>query len=54
MNKESHISALRQRHAELDTRIREAESHHSYDNVAVSRMKTEKLHLKEEIERLSH
>lgn len=54
MNKESHIAALRQRHAELDTRIREEEAHHTYDNVAVSRMKTEKLHIKEEIERLSH
>ncbi|WP_109121806.1 YdcH family protein [Azospirillum sp. TSO22-1] len=54
MNKESHIATLRQRHAELDTRIREEEAHHSYDNVAVSRMKAEKLHLKEEIERLSH
>lgn len=54
MNKESHIAALRQRHADLDTRIREEEAHHSYDNVAVSRLKAEKLHIKEEIDKLSH
>lgn len=54
MNKESHIATLRQRHADLDTRIREEEAHAAYDTIAVARMKTEKLHLKEEIERLTH
>ena len=54
MNKESHIAQLRQRHAELDTRIREEEAHYIYDQIAVSRMKTEKLHIKEEIDRLCH
>lgn len=54
MNKESHIATLRQRHIELDTRIREEEAHHTYDTIAVSRMKAEKLHIKEEIDRLSH
>lgn len=54
MNKEAHIAALRQRHADLDEKIREEEAHHSYDSVAVSRMKAEKLQLKEEIDRLSN
>ncbi len=52
MNKESHIAVLRQRHSELDERIRTEEAHHTYDSVAVARLKTEKLHLKEEIDRL--
>ncbi|HYG87933.1 MAG TPA: YdcH family protein [Azospirillum sp.] len=54
MNKEAHIAALRQRHSDLDEKIRAEEAHHTYDSIAVARMKAEKLHLKEEIERLCH
>lgn len=54
MNKEMHLDTLRQRHAELDSRIREEEAHHLYDSIAVARLKTEKLYIKEEIDRLTH
>jgi len=54
MNKDSYVETLRQRHAELDSRIREEEAHHVYDSIAITRLKTEKLHIKEEIDRLTH
>ncbi|WP_084536944.1 YdcH family protein [Azospirillum halopraeferens] len=54
MSVESHIAALRQRHADLDDKIRREETHAAYNSVEVKRMKMEKLHVKEEIDRLSH
>jgi hypothetical protein len=53
MGLESHISSLRQRHAELDRKIQQEESRHFFDSVAVARMKVDKLHIKEEIQRLT-
>lgn len=52
MSKESHIAALRQRHADLEEKIRREENHSAYDQVAVSRLKAEKLRIKEEIDQM--
>ncbi|HEY0832645.1 MAG TPA: DUF465 domain-containing protein [Azospirillum sp.] len=52
MSKESHIAALRQRHTELEEKIRQQESHPAYDQTAVSKLKAEKLRIKEEIDQM--
>ncbi|MGQ9365661.1 YdcH family protein [Azospirillum sp. ST 5-10] len=54
MSMESHIAALRQRHAELDEKIQREEAHVAFNSIEVQRMKMEKLHLKEQLERLRH
>lgn len=52
MSLQSHLLALTERHASLETRIAE-EDHRPAPNVQeLSRMKREKLRLKEEMERL--
>lgn len=53
MNVDSHLDQLRQRHQGLKARIREEERHPSVDHLEITAMKREKLHLKEEIERLA-
>ena len=53
MNVDSHLDQLRQRHAGLKEAIRQEERHPGADHVKISALKREKLHLKEEIERLS-
>jgi hypothetical protein len=53
MSTESHIAALRQRHTELDQRIHNEEAHPAHDPVEVTRLKQEKLRLKDEIQRLT-
>jgi hypothetical protein len=52
MNLQSHIEALKGRHASLETRIAEEDSRPRPDDATLSRMKVEKLRLKEEMERL--
>jgi hypothetical protein len=52
MNLQSHIEALKGRHASLETRIAEEDHRPRPDDSALSRMKLEKLRLKEEMERL--
>lgn len=49
----SHLNQLRQKHHALDMQIREEERHPSSDHLEVVELKRKKLHLKEEIERLS-
>ena len=52
MNLQSHIDTLKERHALLETRISD-EDHRPQPNMeALSRLKVEKLRLKEELERL--
>ncbi|WP_286192139.1 YdcH family protein [Roseomonas genomospecies 6] len=45
--------SLRQRHAALDARIHAEYSHTHPDDLALKRLKLEKLRLKEEIDRLA-
>ncbi len=52
MSLESHIEVLKERHASLDTRIHEEDCRPKPDDGAISRLKLEKLRLKEEMERL--
>ncbi|MDE2516071.1 MAG: YdcH family protein [Rhodospirillales bacterium] len=52
MSLQTHILALRERHASLEIRIAEEDQRPRPDNEALSRLKREKLRLKEEMERL--
>jgi hypothetical protein len=52
MNLQSHLDALKGRHADLETRIAAEDRRPRPDDTALSRMKLEKLRLKEEMERL--
>ena len=53
MNLASHVDQLRQKHEALDTQIREEQRRPGIDHLAITALKREKLHLKEQIERLS-
>ncbi|MEM7743397.1 MAG: DUF465 domain-containing protein [Pseudomonadota bacterium] len=53
MNVESHLDQLRTKHKGLEAAIREEERHPSADTLHVMALKKKKLHLKEQIERLS-
>lgn len=52
MNLQSHLDALKGRHANLENKIAAEDSRPSPDNSVLARMKVEKLRLKEQIERL--
>jgi hypothetical protein len=52
MSLQSHIEALRERHASLDTRIIAEDQRPRPDEQTLLRLKIEKLRLKEEMERL--
>jgi hypothetical protein len=52
MSLQSHIEAIKERHASLDMRIIEEDHRPRPDDGQLSRMKVEKLRLKEELERL--
>jgi hypothetical protein len=52
MSLETHLEALKERHANLDMRIIEEDHRPRPDDGEVHRMKLEKLRLKEEMERL--
>jgi hypothetical protein len=52
MSLHSRLESLKARHAELDARIQEEDQRPKPDADVMSRLKREKLHLKEEIERL--
>jgi hypothetical protein len=52
MNLQSHIDALKGRHASLDSKIAAEGRRPSPDSAVLARMKLEKLRLKEEMERL--
>ena len=53
MNLQSHIDALKGRHATLESKIAEEDRRPRPDDTAMARMKVEKLRLKEEMERLT-
>ena len=52
MSLQSRIDALKGRHASLENKIVAEDRRPSPDNTALTRMKVEKLRLKEEMERL--
>ncbi|MDA8051950.1 MAG: YdcH family protein [Rhodospirillales bacterium] len=52
MNLQSRLSALKERHASLETRIAEEGQRPRPDSEILGRLKREKLHVKEEMERL--
>jgi hypothetical protein len=52
MSLQSHIEVLKERHAMLDVRITEEDQRPRPDDGQLSRMKIEKLRLKEQMERL--
>ena len=53
MNLQSRLESLRDRHASLETRIADEDHRPRPDNQALSRLKVEKLRLKEEMERIA-
>jgi len=53
MNLQSHLDALKGRHAALENKIAAEDRRPRPDDSAMARMKVEKLRLKEEMERLS-
>ncbi len=52
MSLQSRIEALKTRHADLDTRLREEDSRPRPDTDLMVKLKLDKLRLKEELERL--
>ena len=52
MSLQSRIESLKERHATLEARITDEDHRPRPDDVALSRLKLEKLRLKEEMERL--
>jgi hypothetical protein len=54
MSLQSHIEALKDRHATLESRISDEDQRPRPDSETLSRLKLEKLRLKEEMERLQH
>ena len=53
MTLQAHLDALKERHAALELRIADEDQRPRPDAEALTRLKIEKLHVKEEIERLS-
>jgi len=52
MTLHARLDALQQRHASLETRISDEDQRPQPDSDALSRLKIEKLHVKEEMERI--
>ena len=52
MSLEAHIRELEAKHQRLEEEIEELMAHPSVDDLEIKKLKLEKLHLKEEIERL--
>ena len=52
MSLEAHIRELESRHRKLEDQIADMMNHPSVDDLEIKKLKLEKLHLKEEIERL--
>jgi hypothetical protein len=48
----AHLSALQKRHEDIEHRIRSEMKHAARDEAQIRRLKEQKLHLKERIERL--
>lgn len=49
----SHLDQLKARHQALEVKIKKEQTHPGADHLNIVAMKREKLHVKEEIERLS-
>ena len=54
MTMQAHLVELERRHQALEDKIAEALTHSSSDDLEIVEMKRQKLHLKDEIERLRH
>ena len=52
MSLQTHLETLKERHAALDARILDEDQRPRPDTETLTRLKVEKLHVKEEIERL--
>ncbi len=48
----AHLEALKQKHAALDRKIHQEESRPAPNEIGIKRLKLEKLHVKEEMDRL--
>ncbi|MBI1214714.1 MAG: DUF465 domain-containing protein [Alphaproteobacteria bacterium] len=48
----AHLQALQKKHEELEKQIHRENSHAARNDVAIRRLKEQKLHIKEQIERL--
>lgn len=53
MNVSSHLDQLRMKHEALDVQIRDHERRPGADSLEITALKREKLHLKEEIQKLT-
>jgi hypothetical protein len=54
MTIQAHLSELERRHHAIEKEIAEASKHKSVDDLELVELKRQKLHLKDEIERLRH
>lgn len=54
MSLSAHVSELRRKHEALDARIAREARHPGTDELTLTALKREKLHLKEQIDRLSN
>ena len=52
MSLEAHIRELESKHQKLEDQIADMMNHPSVDDLEIKKLKLEKLHIKEEIERL--
>lgn len=50
----SHIRALKKKHDRLEEKIHEELNHPARDDQVIKKMKLERLHIQEQIERLQH
>jgi len=53
MSLESHVSALRTKHADIDRSLDQEQHRPAPDTVTIKKLKYEKLRIKEEIDRLN-
>jgi hypothetical protein len=54
MTIQAHLTELERRHHTIEKEIAEASKHKSVDDLELVELKRQKLHLKDEIERLRH
>ena len=54
MSVSSHLEELQKRHHALSQQVEEAQRQPGFDDLQITRLKKEKLKIKEEIERLTH
>jgi len=54
MTMRAHVAELERRHHKLEKEISDALAHNSTDDLKIVELKRQKLHLKDQIERLQH